>query len=490
MKRNREAGQVLVTAALTLTFLLLAAGLAIDMGYLRYQKRQMQTAADSAALAAAAEIYGDLTGAAQADAGLNGFTVPTVDACPPPAPSPGTPTMCAQQYTLSANASLNAACASSTPCAQVTISQSEPTFFMRIAGINSENVSASAMARLGPGPGCLYALGPDITFSDPIYNSFAPFQADIDVDSGVYANSCAVMSAGSVGSSGFSHELRTSVIGSSDPPNCAGSCSPGQFTPQPAQWTKIAAPPDPLAYLQSNPPPPGSVPPCSYDCPVQPCGYNFCSLELSGYSYPTGIAIDNSGNYTFQPGTYVFGNCGTCGLAVSGTGTVAGNGVTFYNPGTSTISINAPGTPYNSCTNSNVKVQLLAPSAGTYSGVLFFQDASDTQTMVVQLSNGTVCGGGAPNASTASTTASYALGAVYAPGAEAFVMGLSPANAGCSYIPRFTLVVALEIRMGGSDVNINEDDCDQPPIPYAGSSTVPAGPSLPPDPIKAATLVE
>jgi len=222
---------------------------------------------------------------------------------------------------------------------------------------------------------------------------------------------------------------------------------------------------------------------------LQPCGYNFCSMEGSGYSYPTGITISDGNNYTFQPGTYVFGNCGTCGLSISGSsGTVTGSGVTFYNPGpgTSTISINPPGTPYNSCTNSDVTVQLAAPSSGSYSGILFFQNVLNNQTMTVQLSNGTFCGGAAPDPTTATTTESYALGAIYAPGATALMMGLAPAYAGngCSYIPRFTLIVALDIQLGGADVNINVDDCDQPPMQYAGTLT------LPPSPIKAAVLVE
>ena len=56
MRRNSQAGQALVIAALGLTVLMLAAGLAVDMGYMRYQKRRLQTAADSAAIAGAAQV--------------------------------------------------------------------------------------------------------------------------------------------------------------------------------------------------------------------------------------------------------------------------------------------------------------------------------------------------------------------------------------------------------------------------------------------------
>jgi uncharacterized membrane protein len=50
-------------------------GMAVDMGYLRYQRRIMQNAPDSGAVAAASEInYGDYVSAGQTDAAANNFT--------------------------------------------------------------------------------------------------------------------------------------------------------------------------------------------------------------------------------------------------------------------------------------------------------------------------------------------------------------------------------------------------------------------------------
>ena len=66
-KQQRESGQALVAAVFGLVVLLGAAGLAIDVGYLRYQRRLQQSAADSAALAGAAEsAAGNATSAARA----------------------------------------------------------------------------------------------------------------------------------------------------------------------------------------------------------------------------------------------------------------------------------------------------------------------------------------------------------------------------------------------------------------------------------------
>ena len=49
MRPNKEAGNIVLLTALTLTVLMGFAGLAIDMGMLRYDKRLQQTAADAAA---------------------------------------------------------------------------------------------------------------------------------------------------------------------------------------------------------------------------------------------------------------------------------------------------------------------------------------------------------------------------------------------------------------------------------------------------------
>jgi uncharacterized membrane protein len=51
--RNKQSGQVLVSAAIALVVLMGFAGLAFDRGILRYQRRLQQTAADAGAVAVA-----------------------------------------------------------------------------------------------------------------------------------------------------------------------------------------------------------------------------------------------------------------------------------------------------------------------------------------------------------------------------------------------------------------------------------------------------
>ena len=133
LSNTRQSGQALVGATFGLVVLLAAAGLAIDMGFLRYQKRLEQSAADSAALAGAAVIGfgGNYTAAAQQDASLNGFTdgVKNVTVTPHNPPSTGP------------NVGNNNA-------VEVIVSVVQPTFFMKIIGLNSTTLTARAVAVL------------------------------------------------------------------------------------------------------------------------------------------------------------------------------------------------------------------------------------------------------------------------------------------------------------------------------------------------------
>jgi uncharacterized membrane protein len=77
VKSGGRRGQIIPLVAVFLTMLLGAAALAVDVGYLRYQQRIEQTAADSAAVAGATELqYGDtaFATAARTDSAANGFT--------------------------------------------------------------------------------------------------------------------------------------------------------------------------------------------------------------------------------------------------------------------------------------------------------------------------------------------------------------------------------------------------------------------------------
>src|SRR5258708_21269989 len=150
MKLNKQSGQVLIGTAVAMVVLAGFAGLAIDMGTLRYQKRLQQTAADGAAIAGATDIgYTSNSGvlpAAQASALANGFTDSGTGDLTPCADSssPAVGTVCVQVVFPPGDVTFNSVTisggphASSTSYVEVLVAEVQPTYFMKIFGINSE----------------------------------------------------------------------------------------------------------------------------------------------------------------------------------------------------------------------------------------------------------------------------------------------------------------------------------------------------------------
>ncbi|HET9176969.1 MAG TPA: pilus assembly protein TadG-related protein [Terriglobia bacterium] len=333
MKRSRnEAGQALLLMALSMIVLCGFTGLAIDMGYLRFMKRQMQAATDSAALAGAAEVgYADVTAAAQTDASSNGFTDgvngTTITVNNPPTSGP-----------RQGNASY----------VEVLIAQSQPTFFMKLLGVESEMVRTRAVAYSGISGACIYALNPSVSSAFSVNGN-----SDLTSQCGILDNSSNSTAALVQNGSGCLSATYIGVVGAF---KNNSSC-----LPSPTPVSGIAGFSDPLAYLQ-----PPTVGACDYPSGVSISGG---SQTLYQGVYCGGISIKGgSTDVTFSPGTYII-NGG--GMNVSGGANVHASGVTFYITGTSStfkgISITG-----------GTRSQLIAPSTGTYASILFFQDRSMT----------------------------------------------------------------------------------------------------------------
>jgi len=330
MKRYKnDAGQALLLMALSMIVLCGFAGLGIDMGYLRYMKRQMQAATDSAALAGAAEVgYGDVTSAANADAAKNGFT-DGVD---------GT------QITVN-NPPISGMNKGNPRYVGVLISQKQPTFFMKLFGVKSEMVSASAEAYSGVSGGCIYALNPSTSSAFTINGN-----ANLTAQCGILDNSNNYKAALVTDGGGCLTAKYIGVVGQFKNDS---SC---QTSPTPV--TGIAGFSDPLAYLPA---------PTVGSCDYQSVSISGGTTTLYPGVYCGGINISGgSTDITFSPGTYII-NGG--GMSVSGGANVYGNGVTFYITGTSS---SFKGVSITGGSNS----ALIAPSTGTYAAILFFQDRS------------------------------------------------------------------------------------------------------------------
>ncbi len=328
MKRRTEAGQVLVLAAVSLTTLLVAGGIGIDMGYLRYQRRNMQSAADSAAVAGAGELpYGDYSAAALSDAasnaftdGSNGITVTVTN--PPTNLPPGDP------YQNNSNA------------VEVIVAQNQPTFFMKIFGVSGVPVSARAVAYLGNPKGCMYGLQPGNT------------SVNINFAGNLNAPKCGIIDNGNLSITGTG-TVTAAYVGYSGTASISAT-----VTPAPQQNIQG---PDPLSYLT-----PPAASPCTYATTQVVNSPNPTVLLPGVYCGGIQIALTNTGTVSFNSGLYVL--TGATGLQIAGSSTVTGSGVTFYNTGSGAIDF----------TGGNIT--LSAPSAPIGSlpaAILFYQDPSD-----------------------------------------------------------------------------------------------------------------
>lgn len=374
-KQQRESGQALVAAVFGLVVLLGAAGLAIDVGYLRYQRRLQQSAADSAALAGAAEsAAGNATSAAQADSSLNGFTngVNNVTVAVNPAFAFGTNTG-----------------------VQVQVSAVQPTFFMRIFGVNTATVSTVAVALFSSTKNCVYAL-----------NGF-----------GTALNNGATVAAPGCGIVVNSNLLNTGSI-TANSVSVHGTASGSATSPAAVTGTVEAG--DPLYRLT----PPAGGTGCTAATYNGPTGaappLNPRPLRQGRYC---SIVVTGNVNLTLNPGTYTIT---TGGVSLNGKGTVTGTGVTIYLTG------NAGSVAINTAPTANETLQLRAPTTSALAGILFYQDPGNTQTANID-GKGT----------------SRLQGALYFPGAT-----LNLSNTGT--LAAYTLAVAKTLSLGGT-VNLGSN---------------------------------
>jgi Flp pilus assembly protein TadG len=377
MIRKNQAGQVLLSAALMLVVLLGFAGLGIDMGVMRYQKRLQQSAADSAAIAAATNLgYSGYQTGGQNAAASNGFTDNTgggACAAPPTALAVGsvTVTLC--------NGPLIGPHAGNANYVEAYVTAGQPTFFMKVLGVNSETITARAVATNfsggtnGTTSGCLYTLGSPSASIEGISLGGSAF---------LKAPSCGIVDNGNFNTTGNKIDVSAATFGVAGGRNSSGkaggtiTCSAGVST-CPSFGTPAA--PDPMSSL---------TPPCAYTCSLAGNTVNITGGSSTscgtGCTFAGGVYTISPGTYTnisihgvssdhvvFSPGTYIFDGTSTNfsnpdGLSIPGNATISGTGVTFFFTNNATVQIT--GTP---------TLNLYAPTSGTYQGILMWQDKND-----------------------------------------------------------------------------------------------------------------
>jgi Flp pilus assembly protein TadG len=318
--REDEGGNALAVAAATMPMLLGAAGLAVDTIQLSVWKRQLQRAADSAAVAG---VYGlsqghDATEAVHHDLDQNRF------------PTLSTP----ESVTIGPQGTYQQAVR-----VQLTSTQRLP--FMAIFTSSSQPIQANATAALvSDGTFCVLSL----------YDGTQPGidvngNANVNLGCGMASNSRATQAVTAGGSSlitaspimsvgGLDGAANNFADGTQLQPNSAEQSDPFAYLPEPAAQSGCTA-----VRVQSNDDPVTLSPDQCYS------------------------SLDISGTVTLEPGTYFV----TGDIDFGSQANVTGNGVTFIMTG--------PGGQAGDLEmNAQATLNLTAPTTGTYANVLFYRD--------------------------------------------------------------------------------------------------------------------
>jgi hypothetical protein len=332
------SGQVMVLICVGVVALVGMVGVVTDFSFMQHQKNMMQTAADSAAMAAAEELnYGDQVAAGKADAATNGYTNGaggvTVTINNPPSSGPNS---------------------SNTDYVEAIVAKSEPTYFLGVLGVSAMTVSTRAVAYAGTGSNCIYVMDPSASGALSASGS-----ATVASSCGLIVDSSSTTGL-IVSGTGVSITAPTIGVVGNYSASSGASLSP---TPK----TGVIAASDPLTYVQAP--------------SVGSCAHNSFSLNgtsgsiLSPYqlypgTYCGGIAVHGNAVLHLNAGTYVLAGGG---MDISANTVMVGIGVTFYN---TTGSVG-----YGPITlNGNTTATLSAPTSGALEGILFFQDRAVPST--------------------------------------------------------------------------------------------------------------
>jgi hypothetical protein len=335
--RRGRRGATLLLVTLTLPVMMGFAGLAVDIGMMYSVKRHMQAATDAAVIAAAIQLRngGNSQLAANDLSSLNGFTNGsngvTVTVNHPPA---------------------TGTYAGDNSYVEVILAQDQPSYFMRYFGKSAVTLKTRGVAGGASGSYCIFALDPSAS---------GAFSNDNSVNSscGLMVNSS---SSTALTTAGTITIPNVGIVGNTS----NGNKITGTVT------TGISPGPDPLGYLTAP-----SVGSCNQTNWSQSSG----NWSLSPGVYCGGITLHGSAAVTLASGTYILLGGG---LTSDGSSSITGNGVTFYNTYDGSHAYKPIYTQDGNTLN------LVAPTSGSYEGILFFQDRN-----VVSSAQNIIAGGSA-----------------------------------------------------------------------------------------------
>lgn len=298
--RNAQRGQSMLLVVIALPVLLGLAAFAVDAGYLRYEQRIQQTAADSAAIAGAWQLVNgsDPTSAAQFASGKNGFTHDgtnvIVTANTPPA---------------------SGAYEGNTNAVEVIVKASHPAFFSAVFGQSKNWVTTRAVALVrGNNGACIWSL-----------------QKDLTIQHGDLSSPCGIMVTRNVNDNGATMHVPSIGAGGS-----AGNSFPGVITTSGIPPFSDPCPTIPGCAAITQMFPVNSTP--------GPGPFATCTDPGVSTSLSAGCYNSLSGTFNLKPGLYVIPGdvnatlmCPSCQEGVSGVTIVVGGKINLNGSTTSLI---------------------------------------------------------------------------------------------------------------------------------------------------------
>lgn len=322
-----QSGNIAIMAGFCMPILVGFCGFGVDTAAWFYRARQLHAAADIAAYDAAVAL----------NAGSSGTAITTMATTAASANG-----WQSANGTITVNTPPTSGTHETTNSVEVILTQTVPRYFTSIYSSAGVTIQARAVGtRNGSHVACVIALsssaspGISVGGSGNLDSTNCDVVADSTTNDAIAVSGSASMTvpcAVSVGSSTMSSGVHLS------------KCT-----------------------TMTNGAPPATDPYASVPAPSIPGACQTVANKQTSFSpgyYCNGLTINWSNAVTFQPGVYYIsgGN-----LVINGGANITGTGVTFYMASGNTVKMAG---------GSNVNIS--APTSGTYSGIAFFGDRSDT----------------------------------------------------------------------------------------------------------------
>jgi Putative Flp pilus-assembly TadE/G-like len=321
---DRNANTAIIFA-LSLPVLVGAAGLGVETGYWYFKQRELQTAADVAAIAGAVEkrsgkTYAQIQAAATTEATEHGYVPGTITVNNPP----------------TSGSNIN------TDSVEVLLTMPTTRFFSQIYSESQVTLHARGVAQASVGgEACILALDPTANGAVTFTGNNLTLINGCNTMSNSLSNSAVIVN----GSADVTVPCMLSAGGvSSDEGLTLTDCAEPQSNMTPAN--------DPYAGLPQ--------PAVSGPCLTLPSGNGAATLSPGRYCGGGNL----KGVKTFQPGVYVMDGGD---FRINAGADVSGSGVTFFMTNDATTNFNG-----------TASIDLAAPTTGTYKGVLFYGDPDNS----------------------------------------------------------------------------------------------------------------